>query len=288
MARFLIVVIVSLLFGLGVSLATGLGGAVLAGLPVTVCCAMLAFGINWLAFIPASIKQTEHFYDLTGSLTYLSVIGFALVFSPRLDTRALLAATMVFVWAIRLGSFLVIRIRQDGKDDRFDEIKTKPLRFFSAWTLQALWVILTAACALLIITSDTNKSIGIIGTVGLILWIAGFIVEVVADAQKRKFRKNTDNRGKFINTGLWAWSRHPNYFGEITLWLGMALLALPIMTGWQYIALVSPVFVYLLLAKISGIPMLRAKADARWGTQTEYQNYINNTSLLLPLPPKTS
>ena len=288
MARFLIVVIVSLLFGLGVSLATGQGGAVLAGLPVTVCCAMLAFGINWLAFIPASIKQTEHFYDLTGSLTYLSVIGFALVFSPRFDTRALLAAIMVFVWAIRLGSFLVIRIRQDGKDDRFDEIKTKPLRFFSAWTLQALWVILTAACALLIITSDTNKSIGIIGSVGLILWIAGFIVEVVADAQKRKFRNNTDNRGKFINTGLWAWSRHPNYFGEITLWLGMALLALPIMTGWQYIALVSPVFVYLLLAKISGIPMLRAKADARWGTQTEYQNYINNTSLLLPLPPKTS
>jgi len=284
--KFLIVVLIAVLIGLAVSYAGGQGGAVYMGLPVMVCCALLAFAINWIAYIPANIKQTEHFYDLTGSITYLSVIGFAVVFSGDLDTRGLLAAIMVLVWAIRLGSFLVLRIRQDGKDDRFDEIKTKPLRFLSAWTLQGLWVILTAACALVIITSSSSKAIGLIGAIGIIIWIVGFIIEVIADAQKRAFRRNKNNAGRFINTGLWSWSRHPNYFGEIMLWVGMAVFALPILSAWQYLTLVSPIFVYLLLTKVSGIPMLRAKSDARWGEEAEYQRYIKTTSKLLPLPPR--
>ena len=286
--KFLVSILIAVALGLGVALAGGQGAASLLGIPVFVFAALLAFAINWIAFIPANAKQTEHFYDLTGSLTYVSVIVFALLFSAKLDARSVLAAIMVLVWAIRLGSFLVIRIRQDGKDDRFDEIKTNPSRFFVAWTIQGLWVILTAACALAIITTETTKPIGLLGALGLILWIVGFILEVVADAQKRAFRRNKDNAGKFINTGLWAWSRHPNYFGEITLWIGMALLALPVLSGWQYLTIVSPVFVYLLLTKISGIPMLRTKSDARWGEQAEYQAYIRNTSLLLPLPPKAN
>ncbi len=286
--KFLVVVLIAVTTGLGVSFAGGQGGASLGNLQVMVWCAILAFVINWIAYIPANAKQTERFYDLTGSITYVSVIGFALVFSDKVDTRGVLAAIMVVVWAVRLGSFLVIRIVQDGKDDRFDEIKIKPLRFLSAWTLQALWVVLTAACALVIITSDYSKPIGVLGAVGLIVWIIGFIIEVIADAQKRAFRKNEDNTGKFINTGLWAWSRHPNYFGEITLWIGMALFALPILSGWQYLTLVSPLFVILLLTKVSGIPTLKGKADARWGDNPEYQAYIKNTSLLLPLPPRTT
>ena len=285
--KFLIVVLIAVLIGLAVSYAGGQGGAVYMGLPVMVCCALLAFAINWIAYIPANIKQTEHFYDLTGSITYISVIGFAVVFSGDLDTRGLLAAIMVLVWAIRLGSFLVLRIRQDGKDDRFDEIKTNPLRFLSAWTLQGLWVILTAACALVIITSSSSKAIGLIGAIGIIIWIVGFIIEVIADAQKRAFRRNKNNAGRFINTGLWSWSRHPNYFGEIMLWVGMAVFALPILSAWQYLTLVSPLFVYLLLTKVSGIPMLRAKSDARWGEEAEYQHYIKTTSKLLPLPPRS-
>lgn len=287
-AKFLVAVFVAVAVGLGVSYAGGQGGTNLASLPVMVCCAMLAFVINWIAFIPANIKQTEHFYDLIGSITYLSVIVFAMVFSGQLEPRAMLAAVMVAVWAIRLGSFLVLRIKQDGKDDRFDEIKRNPWRFFSAWTIQALWVVLTAACALAIITSETTKPIGLVGAIGIIVWIVGFMIEVIADAQKRAFRKNPGNAGRFINVGLWSWSRHPNYFGEITLWIGMALLALPILSGWQHVVLISPVFVYLLLTKISGIPMLRAKSDKRWGEELAYQDYINNTSMLMPLPPKST
>jgi len=285
--RFLVFILIAVALGLAVALAGGQGAANLAGIPVFVWCAILAFAINWIAFVPANAKQTEQFYDLTGCISYVSVIAFALIFSGALDTRAVLAAIMVLVWAIRLGSFLVIRIRQDGKDDRFDKIKINPPRFLVAWTLQGLWVILTAACALAIITSKYSTPIGLLGTVGLLVWIVGFLIEVIADAQKRAFRRNKDNTDNFINTGLWAWSRHPNYFGEITLWIGMALFALPILSGWQYLTLISPVFVYLLLAKISGIPMLRAKSDARWGEQADYQAYIRNTSLLLPLPPKS-
>ena len=193
---------------------------------------------------------------------------------------------MVVVWALRLGTFLFIRINQDGHDDRFDDIKVNPGRFFIAWTIQALWVLMTAACAIAIITGGSDKPLGLIGFIGLGLWLLGFVIEIIADAQKRAFRKEPTNQGKFINTGLWAWSRHPNYFGEITLWLGMAILALPVLSGFQWVTMISPVFVFLLLTKVSGIPTLTKKSKQRWGNDPEYQAYLANTSLLIPMPPK--
>jgi len=258
---FALVVIV--LIAAAVSFAGGHGGVSVVGLPVFAICGFIAFAINWLAFIPANAKQTEHFYDLTGSLTYLTVIGTAVLLVPELSIRGKLAAIMVSVWSLRLGIFLYRRINSTGQDDRFDQIKTKPLRFFVAWTLQALWALLTCACALAIITGGNNIEIGVVGSVGIVLWLLGFICEVVADWQKSTFNRNPDNTGRFIKTGLWSWSRHPNYFGEIVLWIGMAVLAFPALSGWQYITLISPFFVALLLLKVSGIPLLADKAMKR-------------------------
>ena len=282
----LIILLVILLIGSGVSVAGGDNGARYAGVSVFVICGAWAFLINWAAFIPSNAAQTEKFYDLAGSLTYLSVIGLAVGLTPDLSLRAILAALMVVVWALRLGTFLFIRINQDGHDDRFDDIKINPGRFFIAWTIQGLWVLMTAACAIAIITGESDKPLGLIGFIGLGLWLFGFVIEVVADGQKRAFRKEPTNQGKFINTGLWAWSRHPNYFGEITLWLGMAILALPVLSGFQWVTMISPVFVFLLLTKVSGIPTLTKKSKQRWGNDPEYQAYLANTSLLIPMPPK--
>ncbi len=282
----LLILVFILLIGGGISFAGGDGGAQYSNLPVFVICGAWAFLINWIAFVPSNIAQTEKYYDLVGSLTYLSVIGLALVLTPELSLRAKLAAAMVIIWALRLGTFLFIRINQDGHDDRFDEIKVNPSRFFIAWTIQGLWALVTAACAIAIITGANNAPIGIIGSIGIAIWVLGFIIEVVADAQKRAFRHDSANQGKFINTGLWSWSRHPNYFGEITLWLGMAVMAIPVMTGLQWVTLISPVFVFLLLTKVSGIPTLIKKSKQRWGDDPEYQAYLSNTSLLIPLPPK--
>ncbi len=286
-AKLLLIIIIVVSIGLLVSLAGGSGGTQLGNLSVFVWCGLIAYAINWLAYLPANAKQTEHFYDLTGSLTYISIISFAVFASGSLDIRAFLAALMVLIWAVRLGSFLFKRIRQDGKDDRFDEIKVKPIRFLLAWTIQGLWAILTAACALAIITSNNSQPIGMIGSLGILIWLIGFLFEAIADAQKRAFKRAPENQGRFITTGLWAWCRHPNYFGEITLWTGMAILAIPILQGWQYLTLISPVFVFLLLTRVSGIPLLKKKSDARWGAQAAYQEYIENTPALFPRPPKS-
>lgn len=283
--RVLIVIIILLIAG-GVSMAGGSGGAMFGSIPVFPFCAIIAFLINWIVFIPSSIAKTESFFDLTGSLTYLSVIAAAIYLTPDISMRAKIAAAMVCVWAIRLGTFLFTRVKRAGHDDRFDQIKINPMRFFVVWTIQALWVILTVACALVIITGGTSKEIGTLGFIGIGMWVIGFLIEVIADAQKTAFKKDPKNKGKFIRGGLWSWSRHPNYFGEILLWCGMAVLAIPMMSGWQYVSLISPIFVFMLLTKVTGIPQLAAKGLKRWGDDPAYQEYLERTSLLVPMPPK--
>lgn len=277
---------VILLIAAAVSWGGSQHGVVYSGYPVFAICGLIAFAINWVVFLPSNMAKTEKYYDLTGSLTYLSIIATAVILSGHMDTRSMLAAAMVAIWAVRLGSFLFIRISQDGHDDRFDEIKIVPLRFFTAWTIQGLWVLLTAACALAIITSVDKQELGVIGSVGAVIWVIGFLCEVIADRQKRQFRKDPDNKGKFINVGLWSWSRHPNYFGEIVLWIGMAVMAFPVLQGWQFICLISPVFVILLLTKVSGIPLLAKKGQKKWGDNPDYKAYLASTSLLVPMPPK--
>lgn len=286
--RAVIGTLVSLAIGTIVSMAGSQGGATAAGWPVFAWCAALAFVINWLVFVPSFIKQTEHFFDLTGSLTYLTVVATALLLSGASDARTLLLAALVVVWAARLGSFLFARIRRDGRDGRFDALKPSLPRFFLTWTLQGLWVLITLAAALAAMTSLQPRPLGIIDAFGLALWTAGFGIEVVADRQKQVFRREPGNRGRFITTGLWAWSRHPNYFGEITLWTGVALLAVPVLAGWQYVTLVSPLFVYLLLSRVSGIPLLEARAEEKWGGDAGYRAYRDRTPVLLPRPPRSA
>ena len=283
--RVLIRIVVAILLAGFVAHATGVGGAMLDHLPVTVVCAIVAFLINWLMFIPAYRAQTEHYYDLTGSFTYLAAISTAVVLSSELDSRAIIVAAMVTLWALRLGSFLFTRVKRTGKDDRFDNIKINFLRFFSAWTLQALWVVLTAACALVIITTEHKQAMGLIGDIGVVMWIVGMGFEIVADQQKTSFKKNPANSGRYISTGLWSWSRHPNYFGEMLLWSGIAVIAIPILQGWQWVAIISPFFVYCLIRYLSGINMLQEKSDRLWGEEPEYQHYKANTPLLFPMPP---
>jgi steroid 5-alpha reductase family enzyme len=284
--RSLIGTTVALVIGALMILAGSQGSTKTGSFAVFALCGILAYAINWIAFVPSNIAKTEQYYDLTGSITYTTVTLVAVVLSEDLDARAFIVAAMVIVWALRLGSFLFRRIRRDGKDGRFDQIKTDALRFFMAWTLQGLWVLLTMAAALAIITGSERRSIGIVGILGILVWIAGFATEVVADQQKSAFKKNPANKGRFITSGLWAWSRHPNYFGEIVLWTGIAIIALPILSGWRWVTLISPVFVTVLLTRVSGLPMLEKRAAERWGDEEEFQRYTENTPVLIPRPPR--
>ena len=280
-----IAVVIAIVLGALISWAGSDGGDRVGALPVFALCGALAFAVNWLAFIPAAVKQTERYYDLTGGITYITVTVVAVLLSRELDLRTTLVAAMVLFWSLRLATFLFRRISRDGKDSRFDNIKNRPLRFFMAWTIQGLWVLLTAAAALAVITGGVREPLGAIGIAGIIIWSIGILIEIIADRQKSKFRDDPDNKGKFINVGLWAWSRHPNYFGEIVLWTGMAIVAMPVLQGWQWATLISPVFVTFLLTRVSGIPLLEEKADERWGGQDDYENYKRNTPVLIPKPP---
>ena len=271
-----------IVIGFLVALAGSQGGASIAGMPLFAVSVGLAFLIQWLAFIPAYLLQTEKFFDLTGSITYISVTAIAIIFGTGVDGRSILLATLVIIWAIRLGMFLFRRIQKAGKDDRFDEIKPSFIRFLNVWTIQGLWVTFTLAAALVAITTANKKELDIFAILGLLVWIIGFAIEVAADSQKSRFNANPDNKGRFIQTGLWSRSRHPNYFGEIMLWVGIAMIALPVLHGWQWVALISPLFVTLLLTRVSGVPLLEKKADKKWGGQDEYEAYKKKTPILIP------
>ena len=281
----LIALPIIILVGIGLAFAGSQGGVTVAGFPVFAIGVTLAFVIQWAAFIPAYLRQTEKFFDLTGSITFISVALLTVVLSPVSDGRSLLLLGMVLVWALRLGTFLYKRVHAAGEDRRFREIKPSIPRFLLTWTLQGIWVSFSLAAALVAITSETRLGIGVFAIVGFLVWAFGFGFEVIADSQKSKFKADPANEGKFISTGLWSWSRHPNYFGEIVLWIGVAIVALPILQGWQWVALISPVFITLLLTRISGIPMLEVRADEKWGGQADYEEYKTRTSVLIPRPP---
>ena len=246
---------------------------------------IIAFAIQWIAYIPAYFFQTETFYDLTGSLTYLSVFIYCLIATQSFENLIygnLIVAGAVIIWAIRLGSFLFARVHKSGKDGRFDSIKTSFSQFLMTWTLQGMWVFICSSAALVAISSPTGIIMNGVFFAGFILFVLGFIVEIVADNQKSVFRSKSENQDAFINQGLWSRSRHPNYFGEITLWTGITVMSLPSFTGMNYLAIFSPVFTYLLLNHISGIRILEARGKEKWGHLDEYNQYKKDTPKLFP------
>ena len=259
---------------------------ILNGYSAVLYCAVLCIGVQWMAWIPASIAKTERFYDLTGGLTYLIVVSFSLWAGSQSEApslRELIVSLLVVIWALRLSSFLYFRIHRTGKDGRFDRLKTSPIRFLVPWTIQGLWVFLTMIVVIVINSqADSAPALGIWDAVGLSIWLLGFGIEVVADNQKTVFNTEPNNQGKWIDSGLWSYSRHPNYLGEILLWTGIACFGISCFTGLERFAWISPIFIYLLLTKLSGIPILDKRALEKWGDDPEYQKYRDNTPAILP------
>ena len=279
----IISIFISLVLGITIALAGSTGSLSFNGYPLFAICASIGFFLHWFVFIPSFFYQTEHYFDLTGSISYITIVLFTFFAVSNLDGRSLLIGVLIIIWAIRLGSFLFLRIKREGKDNRFTVMKTKFWWFLFTWTMGGLWVLITMAAGLAALTSAKVVPLGWFALAGFTLWLEGFIIEVVADYQKSKFKSKEENQYKFINQGLWSLSRHPNYFGEITLWLGIAIIAFPVLEGWQLVTLISPVFVYILLSKISGIAMLEPRADKKWGEDPKYQLYKETTPALIPM-----
>ena len=282
MLKPLIGITIILLISAGIALAGSQGSISVGPYPLFALCAAVGFLLHWAIFIPSFLFQTEHYFDLTGGISYLCTVGLAFIAYPNMDARGALLCFIVAIWSARLGTFLFLRVKRAGQDRRFNEIKRKFFRFAFTWTLGGAWVFITMAAALAAITSDHQQPLGIMAYLGTLVWLVGFGIEVVADRQKTNFRKEPANAEQFITTGLWSKSRHPNYFGEIVLWFGVALIALPALSGWQLVTLISPLFVTFLLIKVSGVRMLEEGAQKRWGTDPAYLNYVASTPVLIP------
>ncbi|KAL3423250.1 hypothetical protein PVAG01_04997 [Phlyctema vagabunda] len=298
-----------------------------------------AFAIQGAVAIPSILAQSERFYDLSGSLTYLSVTALSL-YLPTLRARAAAAAVgsvkpawpsllaalngsgganglnwrqvvlsaAVSVWATRLGSYLFQRVLADGHDSRFDEIKKSPPKFFGAFVAQATWVSLCLMPVLAINSIphtllSTLPALTLTDILGFGLFFGGFAFEVAADRQKNAWvqeKKQKKHEEDFLTRGLWSKSRHPNYFGESTLWTGIAVASAGVLAsnvglagmglrGTSYgrilgtgLCAISPAFVTFLLFKVSGIPLSENKYDKKYGDRKDYQEWKKNTPMFFP------
>ena len=269
-----------------VAIAATVEEALLYGVPIILLCASVSFAVHWIIAVPSLITSSEKYFDFTGMIATLLVITtamFALINSGhQASIRATIVAIFVSVWTLRLGTFLYKRIVKSGEDKRFREIKKSLTKFLMTWTLSALWVFLTTVNAITIIALNPLEPVDVFFALGTSLWILGFGFETVADRQKKRFSELPENKDKFITQGLWSISRHPNYFGEIILWTGIAIISFPLLSDWQFVTLVSPVFVFLLLTRISGLPFLEDKAEKKWGNDKDYIAYKNKTPVLVP------
>ena len=259
-------------------------GQQLHGLPVVACVFVVVMALQVLGFAHAWWRRTEKFYDLFGSVSFITAAVMALVLSPRVGLYQSVLSAMVILWAVRLGSFLFQRVMEVGEDRRFRAIKQSFWSFLTIWTVQGVWVAVTSSAAVVAILEPDRQPNWAIASVGAALWFLGLLLEVVADRQKQRFRADPANAGQFIAHGVWAWCRHPNYFGEIVLWCGVFIAAAPVLVGWQWLTALSPVLVVVLLTKVSGIPALARRGQNQWGDDPGYQQYLANTPLLVPRP----
>ena len=244
---------------------------------------IISFLLQWVLFFPAYFYQTEKFYDISGSINYILIVSYIYInnyITNGFNIGNLVLSFLIFIWAIRLGMFLFLRIQKDGEDKRFGSIKPSATKFFMTWTIQATWVSICSLCALTGISSNSGVVINNLFFLGLIFFIVGFFIEVVADIQKTKFRKNPKNKNNFITTGLWAYSRHPNYLGEISIWTGISIISFSSLSNLQYVTLISPIFTYVLLVYVSGVNLLEESGNKKWGHLDSYKEYKKNTPIL--------
>ena len=246
----------------------------------------VSLALNGAFFAVAAVRKTDVVTDLSYSLTF-ALLAVVLPFTGAREPVQIVASLLVLVWAVRLGAYLFRRILRMKVDHRFDEMRDKPLRFARFWFLQAITVAVVMLPATYLLASDDPPGFGPWAIAGACVWLVGLVIEAVADAQKSAFRTRDENRGRFVASGLWRYSRHPNYFGEMLVWWGLFVYVVPVLHGAAFAVVAGPVFLTLLLLFVSGIPLLERSADEKYGSNPAYRDYQRRTSILVPLPPRS-
>ena len=245
----------------------------------------LIFAIQVIGFIPSFYLKSEKYYDLFGGLTFVSSILLMLFLKFKINSdlniREIILASCVLLWTIRLSFFLFQRVKRVGKDVRFDNLKLSFSKFLLAWMTQGLWVFMCLFPTLIVFSSPTNNEITYFAF-GSLTYLIGLVIEIIADYQKTIHNKLNNKKGKFISSGLWSKSRHPNYFGEFLIWTGITIICFPVFSGFKYLALITPIFIYFLLNYISGVNLLEERAKEKWGNNPEYVKYLKTTPKFFP------
>lgn len=245
------------------------------------------FGFQLLFGCLSIALKSEKFYDLIGGLTHIvcAIIGCAHRSSTlgNISFEAkLIQAICICLWAGKLGGFLLYRVIKTGRDRRFDDAKKNPAKLMVFWILQGFWVYINILPSLFM-WETSKKSMTFVSVIGWVVYLFGLVFETVADYQKTAFRNIETNKGRFITSGLWSISRHPNYFGEIVLWYGLFIASCPYFSSqWAYFTFLCPTATALQICFISGIPFLEKRGMERWGNEAAYAQYVHTTGVLVP------
>jgi len=241
----------------------------------------IALAVNGAFFAVAAARRTDVVTDLSYSLTF-ALLAVVLLLTGAAEPVQLVASLLVVVWAVRLGTYLFRRIMRMKVDHRFDGMRDEPLRFARFWLLQAITVAVVMLPVSYLLDQENPPGLGVWSVVGAAVWLVGLLVEVIADAQKSAFRAKEENSERFIASGLWRYSRHPNYFFEWLHWFTYVFLAVGGHLFW--LSLAGPVVMFAFLYRVSGIPWTEAQSLRSRGE--DYRTYQRQVSAFFPWPPR--
>lgn len=246
---------------------------------------LISFLIQTVFFLIAYRLKSDKFTDITYSLTFILLSLISLSVSRDAGWQQVAVFSMVTLWALRLGSYLLYRVIKTGRDKRFDGRRESFRDFAAFWALQAaaVWIIMLPQ---IFFITGNFKSNFFFFAAGAIIWAAGFIIETAADIQKFTFRNKKGNKGRWIESGLWKYSRHPNFFGEALLWWGLFIIIIPHLEGLSWLVTAGPVFITFLLLFVSGVPTVEKQAEIKYGSDPGYVLYKRVTSKFIPMPRK--
>jgi steroid 5-alpha reductase family enzyme len=236
-------------------------------------------------FFIAQIKRRNDVADIAWGTGFIIIAITALLVTDRITSRGLLSFFLVMLWGLRLATHIYMRNRRKSEDPRYRKWKEEwgkhaVLRaFLQVFLFQGFLIVIISLPVTFIIMSG-EIPVGIFDLLGVGIWLMGFIFEAVGDYQLLQYKRDSSHKGKIMNQGLWTYTRHPNYFGEVTLWWGMYLIALSVQQGWMTV--LGPLTITFLILKVSGIPLLEDK----YKDNPEFQKYKRRTSAFFPLPPR--
>lgn len=243
---------------------------------------IIILGIQLLFFMFAAMFKTDKVTDLAYGLTFAILAWIILIRTGTFSLEAIVLTIMITLWGVRLAGYLFYRIMHIGKDKRFDGIRERFWKFAGFWTAQTIVIFIVMLPSIIFLDVDSDIRLTLLGIIGFFIWILGFLIETVSDHQKFKFRNNSKNKDRWIDTGLWRYSRHPNYFGEILCWIGIFVYAIPVLSGWEWASIISPIGIIMTLLFFSGIPTVEKNDDKRYGKDKKYLRYKSTTSVLIP------